>query len=123
NGILTVAVQDDVGQGITADEVARLDEAMAYLNDSLGSFGVQLSWATSGAAADVHVHFGSATPFGGAAEGVLGFTTPANDVFLLTTGWDFYTGADPTQVGAGQYDFLTLATHELGHTVGLGESS
>ena len=54
---------------------------------------------------------------------MLGFTTAANDVYLVTTGWDFYTGADPSRIGPGQYDFLTLATHELAHTVGLGESS
>jgi hypothetical protein len=52
---------------------------------------------------------------------VLGFTTTDNDVYFVE-GWSFYTGADPTQVSAGQYDFQTLATHELAHTVGLGES-
>ncbi len=39
------------------------------------------------------------------------------------TGWNFYTGDDASYIGPGQYDFLTLATHELAHTVGLGESS
>ena len=53
---------------------------------------------------------------------MLGFTTASNDVYLVE-GWTWYTGANPTQIGANQYDFLTLATHELAHTVGLGESS
>jgi hypothetical protein len=121
-GTLTVAVQDDSGAGIDPNEVARLSDAMSYLNAALGSFGVNLSWAAPGTAADVHVHFASSTPYGDASAGVLGFTTADNDVYLVTTGWNFYTGSDPTQVGAGQYDFLTLATHELAHTVGLGES-
>jgi hypothetical protein len=83
---------------------------------------VNLTWAAAGTAADVHVHFATSTPEGGASDGVLGFTTADNDVYFAE-GWNFYTAADPTQVGAGQYDFQTLATHELAHTVGLGESS
>ncbi len=122
NAVLTVAVQDDTGNGIDPNEIARLDDAMSYLNQALGSFGVYLSWAAPGTSADVHVHFASTTPEGDASAGVLGFTTAANDVYLVTSGWNFYTGSDPSQIGAGQYDFQTLATHELAHTVGLGES-
>ncbi len=122
-GVLTVAVQDDTGNGLDPNEVSDIDDAMTYLNESLGSFGVYLSWAAPGTDADIHVHFASNTPYGGASDGVLGFTTAENDVYLVTTGWNFYTGTDPSQVGASQYDFLTLATHELAHTVGLGESS
>jgi hypothetical protein len=123
NPVLTVAVQDDTGTGIDAGEMDRINEAMAYLNAALGSFGVSLSWAAAGTNADVHIHFASSTPQGGAGAGVLGFTTAGNDVYIVTTGWNFYTGADASQLGSAQYDFLTLATHELAHTVGLGESS
>ncbi len=122
-GTLTVAVQDDTGNGLDPNEFSDIGAAMTYLNDALGSFGVYLSWAAPGTDADVHIHFASNTPYGGAGDGVLGFTTATNDVYLVTTGWSFYTGADPSAIGAGQYDFLTLATHELAHTVGLGESS
>ncbi len=122
-GVLTVAVQDDTGAGLDPNEVCEINDAMSYLNDALGSFGVYLSWAAPGTVADVHIHFAASTPYGGASDGVLGFTTASNDVYFVTTGWNFYTGADPSQIGAGQYDFLTLATHELAHTVGLGESS
>jgi hypothetical protein len=38
------------------------------------------------------------------------------------TGWNWFTGADPTTIGAGQYDFETIVMHELGHAVGLGHS-
>jgi hypothetical protein len=121
-GTLTVAVQDDTGAGIDPNELARINDAMSYLNTTLGSFGVDLSWAAPCTAADVTIHFATSTPEGSASDGVLGFTTADNDVYLVT-GWNFYTGADPTQGGAGQFDFQTLATHELAHTVGLGESS
>jgi uncharacterized delta-60 repeat protein/CSLREA domain-containing protein len=121
-GDLTVAVQDDTGAGIDPSELARINDAMAYLNSALGAFGVDLTWAASGTAADVVIHLANSTPEGSAADGVLGFTTADNDVYLVE-GWNFSTAADPTQVGAGQYDFQTLATHELAHTVGLGESS
>ncbi len=122
NTVLTVAVEDDTGAGIDQSELDRISDAMSYLNAALGSFGVNLTWADTGTAADVTIHFAATTPEGGASDGVLGFTTADNAVYLVE-GWDFYTGADPTQVGAGQYDFQTLATHELAHTVGLGESS
>ena len=36
--------------------------------------------------------------------------------------WNWYTGADPSAIGAGQYDFRTIVTHELGHAIGLGHS-
>jgi hypothetical protein len=41
----------------------------------------------------------------------------------LVTGWNWYYGSDPGQLGASQYDFQTVATHELGHGIGLGDSS
>jgi hypothetical protein len=121
-GTLSVAVEDDTGAGIDPNELNRISDAMSYLNSALGQFGVSLSWAAPGTAADVTIRFASSTPDGGAADGVLGFTTADNNVYLIE-GWDFYTGSDPTQVGASQYDFQTLAEHELAHTVGLGESS
>jgi hypothetical protein len=122
NGVLTVAVQDDTGNGLDPNEVARIDDAMSFLNQTLGSFGVYLSWAAPGTSADVHIHFASSTPEGSAADGVIGFTTTSNDVYFVATGWSYYTGSDASAIGSGQYDFQTLATHELAHTVGLGES-
>jgi len=56
------------------------------------------------------------------AEGVLGCTTDADQVTMIQ-GWNWYAGSDPTQVGAGQYDFETAVMHELGHVLGLGHSS
>src|SRR5439155_2668814 len=62
NGILTVAVQDDMGAGLDASEIARLDDALVIVNEALGTFGVHLSWATLGTSADVHIHFAASTP-------------------------------------------------------------
>src|SRR5262249_12605969 len=81
SGVLTVAVQDDTGNGLDANQLDRIDDALSYLNEALGSFGVALSLAAPGTTADVHIHFASSTPYGGASDGVLGFTTVANDVY------------------------------------------
>jgi hypothetical protein len=95
---------------------------MNYLNRALASFGVNLSWAPAGTTPDVTVHFATTTPEGGKTNGVLGFTTAQNAVFIVT-GWNFYFGTDPGRIGPDQFDFTTLATHELAHTLGLGESA
>ena len=110
-----MAAEDDTGPGLDPNEIADLGDAMTYLNQALASFGVNLSWAAAGTTADVTVHFAAATPEGGVADGVLGYTTPQNDVYFVT-GWNYSTSTDPTQVGPDQFDFLTLAIHELGHT-------
>jgi hypothetical protein len=122
NGILTVWAEDDTGNGLNSDQVNRLTDAMTYLNSALGSFGVSLSWAADAASADVTVHFATSTPEGDASAGVIGYTTPDNNVYFVTT-WSYYNGSDPTQIAANQLDFQTLAIHELAHTVGLGESA
>jgi hypothetical protein len=121
NGVLTVWPEDDTGNGLNADQVSRLSDAMTYLNSALGAFGVSLSWAADATSADVTVHFATSTPEGDASAGVIGFTTPDNNVYFVTT-WTYYNGADPTQIASNQLDFETLAIHELAHTVGLGES-
>jgi hypothetical protein len=122
NGILTVWAEDDTGNGLNSDQVNRLSDAMSYLNSALGTFGVSLSWAADAASAGVTVHFATSTPEGDASAGVIGFTTPDNNVYFVTT-WSYYNGSDPTQIAAGQLDFETLAIHELAYTVGLGESA
>ena len=119
--VLTVAAEDDDGQGLDPNELSDVGGAMTYLNQALATFGVNLSWAPADTNADVTVHFASTTPGGGVGDGVLGYTTVQNDVYFVT-GWNYFTASDPSQIGAGQYDFTTLAIHELAHTLGLGES-
>ena len=60
---------------------------------------------------------------GSAADGVLGCYNGAADEITLLEGWNWYAGADPTQIGSGQYDFQTTVAHELGHALGLGGSA
>ena len=115
-------MEDDTVAGIDANELDRISDAMTYLNQRLGQFGVSLSWAAPGTVADVTIHFATHHA-GGRRRGRRARFHDDPQRRLLREGWDFYTGADPTQVGAGQYDFQTLAEHELAHTVGLGESS
>ena len=58
------------------------------------------------------------------AAGVLGCFNPTGSQIEITMirGWNWYAGADPGQIGSGQYDFQTTITHELGHSLGLGGS-
>ena len=67
----------------------------------------------------------SAPPAPAAAwrSGVLGCFNAPNSEITMIQGWNWYAGADPTQIGAGQYDFETTVTHELGHALGLGGST
>jgi hypothetical protein len=57
------------------------------------------------------------------ASGVLGCYNEPNDEVTMIQGWNWYAGTDPSQIGAGQYDFETTVLHELGHALGLGGST
>src|SRR5262249_56373683 len=84
--------------------------------------GVTIVEVTDPTQANVTLSMNTNSSLGGLAQGVLGCTTDADQVTMLL-GWSWYAGADPTQVGAGQYDFETAVMHELGHVLGLGHSS
>jgi hypothetical protein len=92
------------------------------MSETTGPYGVDLVdvGAANGADAIVQVEIADTSPAGGAAGGVLGCTVAGQ--ITLVTGWDWYTPADPSALGASQYDFETIVTHELGHAVGLGHS-
>jgi hypothetical protein len=63
---------------------------------------------------------GSTSACGGMAQGVLGCYDVSKGEITLIRGWNWYTGADPSRIGPGQYDFQTTVEHELGHALGLG---
>jgi hypothetical protein len=123
----TLAVYVDNSNGyVTPDEQARIDDAIASIDANLGAFGVNLvditaTDTTGGAAADIVIQIADTSALGGVAQGILG-VYEMGGMITLVNGWNWYTGSDPTQIGVGQYDFQTTATHELGHALGLGGS-
>ena len=122
-GVLGVSVHDDEGS-LAADQRARINDAIIGLNDAFGSFGLTLVEvdSASGPAADFQLQTAWTSPCGNAADGVLGCTTDTGELIVLK-GWNWYAGANNATVGTEQYDYQTIVTHELGHSLGLGHSS
>jgi Ca2+-binding RTX toxin-like protein len=123
-GTLLVYVDNSAGT-ITAEEMQRIDDAIATIDSELARYGVDLvddSGDPSGPdGADVVIRMAATSDIGGAAQGVLGLTEMGGNITLIS-GWNWYVGSDPAGIGVGQYDFQTAATHELGHALGLGHS-
>jgi hypothetical protein len=115
---------DNSNGDLTADELARIQDAVTAADAVTAQYGVEVAEVTDPTLADVTLNMDTTSAVGGYAAGVLGCTTDAGQISIIN-GWNFYAGSPgaPGQIGSAQYDFETVVTHELGHALGLGHST
>jgi hypothetical protein len=118
---LNVYINDRSGY-FTADEQARIKDAIKGLDALLVPYSVTIGEVSDPALANLVLDTGTTSACGGAAAGVLGCYDGATGEITIIQGWNWYAGADPSRIGADQYDFQTTVTHEFGHALGLGGS-
>jgi hypothetical protein len=121
-GNLTVYINDPTGL-LTADELARIQDAVNAWNAILAPYNVTITEVSDPTLANIVIDTSTTSACGGAASGVLGCYNEPNGEITLVQGWNWYAGADPAQIGTSQYDFETTVLHELGHALGLGGST
>ncbi|MCI0461921.1 MAG: PKD domain-containing protein [Gemmataceae bacterium] len=121
-GDLVVYVNNSTG-AFSAEHLARIDSAIDAINLVINPFGVAITQVTAADSmwATTVLQIASTSAAGGVAEGVLGCADSTGITFV--SGWNWYSGADASAIGAGQYDFETIVMHELGHVLGLGHST
>jgi hypothetical protein len=111
---------DNSNGAFTADEQARIQNAINGLDILLAPYSVTITIVSDPTLANLVIDMNTTSASGGSANGVLGCYDAALNEITIIQGWNWYAGADPTQIGLGQYDFQSTVTHELGHALGLG---
>ena len=123
---------------LTTEKMARWTDALAEINSataSSGKVGLTLVSSSSGA---IHVHEDSSSPCGSMNNGVLGCASYsyfvkslgkfsdghslhkyASGTATVISGWNWFTGADQSQIASDQMDYQTVATQELLHLTSL----
>jgi hypothetical protein len=121
-GDLQVYVDNSNGD-LTTDELARILDAVTAIDAVTAPCGVTVEETTDSTQTEVTLNMDTTSAVGGYANGILGCFDPNAGQITMIQGWNWYAGSDATQIGTSQYDFQTTVTHELGHALGLGEST
>ena len=121
-GNLQVYINDPAAN-FTPDMLARIQDAINGWDALLAPYSVTITEVSDPTLANLVIDNGTTSASGSAANGVLGCYNSATGEITIILGWNWYAGADPTQISAGQYDFQTTIEHELGHALGLGGSA
>ncbi|MFI5455458.1 MAG: MBG domain-containing protein, partial [Isosphaerales bacterium] len=122
-GNLNVYISDPAGF-FTSDMLARIQDTINAWDALLVPYNVTISEVSDPTLANLVIDDGTTSASGDMSNDVLGCYNPtvSPTEITLIQGWNWYAGADATQIGSDQYDFQTTVSHELGHALGLGGS-
>src|SRR5262249_27257112 len=92
---LGIYIDNSTGS-FSADELARIEDALAGVQAVVNPYGTSLTEVVSRAVADVTIQVSTTTALGDQADGVLGCEDASG--ITLVQGWNWYAGADGTQI-------------------------